>query len=107
LSITILPWLGVSIVVLFLITYLPSEAVLVVADLLESPPSWLGQAVLLWLAGMAIALVPFFFSLRRRSDLSGDQRANWTLLSIFSAGVGVVAYFAHFAVTRLIRPRAA
>lgn len=35
LSIMILPWLAVSLVVLFLITYLPSEAVLVLSNLLE------------------------------------------------------------------------
>ena len=34
LSITILPWLAVSVVVLFLVTYLPSELVLVVANLI-------------------------------------------------------------------------
>lgn len=35
LSVMILPWLAVSLVVLFLITYLPSEAVLVLSNLLE------------------------------------------------------------------------
>ena len=31
----ILPWLGVSLVVLFLVTYLPSSAVLALSNLLE------------------------------------------------------------------------
>ena len=35
LSIMILPWLAVSLVVLFLVTYLPSEAVLALSNLLE------------------------------------------------------------------------
>lgn len=35
LSVMILPWLAVSLLVLFLITYLPSEAVLVLSNLLE------------------------------------------------------------------------
>lgn len=35
LSVMILPWLAVSLVVLFLITYLPSSAVLVLSNLLE------------------------------------------------------------------------
>ncbi|MGI9539219.1 MAG: TRAP transporter large permease, partial [Miltoncostaeaceae bacterium] len=35
LSIMILPWLGVSLLVLFLVTYLPSEAVLALSNLLE------------------------------------------------------------------------
>lgn len=35
LSVMILPWLAVSLVVLFLITYLPSEAVLILSNLLE------------------------------------------------------------------------
>ena len=35
LSIMILPWLAVSLVVLFLVTYLPSEAVLSLANLIE------------------------------------------------------------------------
>jgi tripartite ATP-independent transporter DctM subunit len=35
LSIMILPWLGVSLVVLFLVTYLPSEAVLALANLID------------------------------------------------------------------------
>jgi TRAP-type C4-dicarboxylate transport system permease large subunit len=34
LSITIIPWLLVSLFVLFLVTYLPSEIVLVIANLL-------------------------------------------------------------------------
>jgi tripartite ATP-independent transporter DctM subunit len=35
LSLVILPWLGVSLVVLFLVTYLPSSAVLALSNLLE------------------------------------------------------------------------
>jgi TRAP-type C4-dicarboxylate transport system permease large subunit len=35
LSIMIIPWLAVSIVVLVLVTYLPSEAVLALSNLLE------------------------------------------------------------------------
>ena len=35
LSIMILPWLAVSLIVLFLVTYLPSEAVLSLANLIE------------------------------------------------------------------------
>ena len=35
LSVMILPWLAVSLVVLFLITYLPSEAVLALSNLLD------------------------------------------------------------------------
>jgi TRAP-type C4-dicarboxylate transport system permease large subunit len=35
LSIMIIPWLAVSIVVLVLVTYLPSEAVLLLSNLLE------------------------------------------------------------------------
>ncbi len=35
LSIVILPWLAVSLVVLFLVTYLPSQVVLVLSNLLE------------------------------------------------------------------------
>jgi TRAP-type C4-dicarboxylate transport system permease large subunit len=35
LSVMILPWLAVSLVVLFLITYLPSEAELALSNLLD------------------------------------------------------------------------
>jgi len=35
LSIMILPWLAVSLVVLFLVTYLPSEAVLALSNLVD------------------------------------------------------------------------
>jgi TRAP-type C4-dicarboxylate transport system permease large subunit len=35
LSIMILPWLAVSLIVLFLVTYLPSEAVLSLSNLIE------------------------------------------------------------------------
>ena len=35
LSIMILPWLAVSLVVLFLVTYLPSQAVLALSNLVE------------------------------------------------------------------------
>ena len=35
LSIMILPWLAVSLVVLFLVTYLPSEAVLALSNLID------------------------------------------------------------------------
>ena len=39
LSIMILPWLAVSLVVLFLVTYLPSEAVLVLRTLSQLRPA--------------------------------------------------------------------
>lgn len=35
LSITTIPWLGVSLVVLFLVTYLPSDVVLVISQLVD------------------------------------------------------------------------
>jgi TRAP-type C4-dicarboxylate transport system permease large subunit len=35
LSVMILPWLGVSLIVLFLVTYLPSDVVLVLSHLVE------------------------------------------------------------------------
>lgn len=100
LSVTILPWLGVSILVLFLITYLPSEAVLFLGDAIDDPPGWLSGAIAMAVAISLIAFVPLALSLRRRRDLSADQRANWILLSAVTGAIGVVAYFTHMAFSR-------
>jgi tripartite ATP-independent transporter DctM subunit len=100
LSITILPWLGVSILVLFLMTYLPSEAVLVLADLIESPPDWLGMAAAVVALTTLAAYVPFGLSLWKRRDLTGDQRANWILFSAITGAIGVLVYFIHMTFSR-------
>ena len=52
LSIMILPWLAVSLVVLFLVTYLPSEAVLALSNLID----WVGMAGVA--AGLWLVLGP-------------------------------------------------
>lgn len=107
LSVTILPWLGVSIVVLFLITYLPSEAVLFLADAIEAPPSWLGLVVAVTVLTTLVSYVPLGLSLWRRRDISRDQRANWILLSAALGAVGVFIYFVHMLVGRARRVVAA
>jgi tripartite ATP-independent transporter DctM subunit len=100
LSITILPWLGVSIVVLFLITYLPSQVVLVLADAIESPPSWLGSAVAVLAAATVASWAALGVSLWRRRDLTRDQRANWILFAIVLGVAAVLVYFVHMLVGR-------
>jgi hypothetical protein len=72
----------------------------VLADAIESPPSWLGSAVAILAAATLASWAALGLSLWRRRDLTRDQRANWILFAIVLGVAAVLVYFVHMLVGR-------
>jgi tripartite ATP-independent transporter DctM subunit len=88
LSITILPWLGVSIAVLFLVTYLPTKVVLVLARH-SIPSEVLAALALTWVASWALMAALLWVS---RERMDPTVRANWILGSFVFGPVTLLWY---------------